>query len=55
MRMILMSALFIVVVILLYMNTIGGDDGVRNQIKDSGDQINHTIERINMYGLAELP
>ena len=50
MRSILMSAMFIVVIIVVYMNTIGGEMGAKSQLKETGEQINYTIEKINMYG-----
>jgi hypothetical protein len=50
MRSILMSVMFIMVVIVIYMNTVGGDEGAKEKLKESGERINHTIERINVYG-----
>lgn len=48
-----MSVLFIIVAMIIYMNTIGGEDGARNQLKESGERMNHSIERINLYGEDE--
>lgn len=50
MRSILMSVMFIMVALVIYMNTVGGDDGAKANLKESGERINHTIERINVYG-----
>ncbi len=48
-----MSVMFIIVTMIIYMNTIGGEAGARNQLKESGERMNHSIERINLYGEDE--
>lgn len=50
MRSILMSVMFIIVTVVIYMNTIGGEAGAQKQLSESGERINDTIERINFYG-----
>jgi hypothetical protein len=50
MRSILMSVMLMIVVIVIYVNIIGGESGAKQQIKDSGERINHSIERMNLYG-----
>jgi hypothetical protein len=47
MRSMLASLLFIMAVVVIYNNTISGENGAKQLIKLRGGQINDSIERIN--------
>lgn len=55
MRALLMTMLLIIVVMSIYMSTIGGENGMGKEIKQSGQRINESIERINLYGGSVSP
>lgn len=50
MRSILMTVMLIIVTIVIYNGTVGGEEGAKKQLKESGVRMNLTIERINLYG-----
>ncbi|MBP1990912.1 hypothetical protein [Paenibacillus eucommiae] len=47
MRSILITAMLVIVVIAIYNNAVGGNNGTRQQVKDSGGRINGTIQSID--------
>ena len=53
MRTILMTIMLIIVSIAIYNSTVGGEEGAKQKVKENGLQINHSIERINLYGQDE--
>ena len=44
MRNILMTVMLLAVVALMFVNIVGGDDGLRNQIETQGDEANTRIQ-----------
>ncbi len=47
MRSILISIMLLIVIIVIYENTIGGDEGSLRDLELRGKQVNITIERID--------
>lgn len=47
MKEILATLLLILAVILIYVNTIGGSDGMESKVRNGGGRIHATIERLN--------
>lgn len=47
MRQILAAMLLVWAVLLIYMSTIGGDDGMEEKVRNGGGRIHATIERLN--------
>jgi len=47
MRQILMTVMLVLVVIAIYMATIGGENGMQSSVRATGGRLNGTIESIN--------
>ncbi|WP_158560734.1 hypothetical protein [Paenibacillus contaminans] len=47
MREILITVMLLIVVIAIYNVTIGGPEGSKQHVRDSGGRVNGTIQRIN--------
>ena len=47
MRSLLISIMLLIVIIVLYVNTIGGDEGSLRDLQLRGNQVNVAIERID--------
>lgn len=47
MRQLLMTALLIIVVVGLYTNIVGGEDGMKDRVSASGGRMADRIERMN--------
>lgn len=47
MREILITVMLLIVIIVLYNATIGGPDGSKQHVRESGGRVNATIQRIN--------
>ncbi|MEX2415270.1 MAG: hypothetical protein WD424_03930 [Paenibacillaceae bacterium] len=47
MRALLVSIMLLIVIIVLYENTIGGDEGILRDLQLRGNQVNVGVERID--------
>lgn len=49
MKELLITVMLIIVAITMYMGSIGNEDGLEVEIKESGEKMGRVIERINFY------
>lgn len=47
MKEMLAAVLLIAAVVLIYMSTVGGDEGMENKVRNGGGRVQATIERLN--------